>query len=431
MGILDRFRSKKPEPVKEEKTDIIDLENIPGWMDEQFGKNADAAKKKARRMGSEAIESVSDVREKLIRLEKSTFGGKDKAFAAANMAKGSFVKRGLSIIEGLRFSGPGKETYSGLTEFNSKLKDAVKEINKISPKQLFLLSKYFREESKHFMESLKSLERRTESISDFLGGDGGVIRMTEKLDLYTKQLTDIRSRLSKLKVQQRHVEAEIKSTEEARNRSKAELEALLNGREWKEMSELEKSIRGKKEEISELENRANEILLSAKRPLKKLRHLLESREAFPENPFRDIVLEGRGSWLANMLESAKEHAESGSITLKPREAERLDEVNSWLGSELQKTRERHKRLSEKADELKRMAAKLDVKEKKSDIEKRLKESDEKLKKRWAELDSKIKEIKGTEAEADELKQRSENLVLDASGRKLVIKMRKEPAKGGI
>jgi len=431
MGILDRFRSKKPEPVNEEKTQIIDLEKVPGWMNEQFGKDADAAKKKARRMGSEAIESVSDVREKLLRLEKSTFGGKDKTFAAANMAKGSFVKRGLSIIEGLRFSGPGKETHSGLTEFNSKLKYAVKEINKISPKQLFLLSKYFREESKRFMESLKGLERRTESISEFLVSEGGVIKMTEKLELYTKQLTDISSRLSRLKAQQRHIEAGIKATEEARSRSKKELEALLKGREWKEMSELEKSIRGKTEEISELENRANEILVSSKRPLKKLRHLLESREAFPENPFRDIVLEGRGPWLASMLESAKEHADSGSITLKPREAERLDEVSSWLGSELQKTRERHKQLSEKADELKRMSAKLDVKEKKSGIEKQLRESDENLKKQWAELDSKIKEIKGTGAEADDIKRRSENLVLDASGKKLVIKMRKEPAKGGI
>jgi hypothetical protein len=421
MGILDVFRSKKQEPV-EEKTHVIELEALPAWMDEHFGSETETAKKSAMKMGSDAIEALSTTKERLLRLEKSSFGGKDKAYAAANMAKNSFVRRGLSIIGGLRFSGPGKETYAGLTEFSSKLRDALKQINKTSPKQLFLLSRYFKNDSKGFMDSLKDLEHKTTQLSDFLKSDGKVIMMAEKLELHKGRLNELLARMSKLNNQQKDIEAEIAGLEKSKKEASEELDGLLKSREWKELSELEESILKNKEELSELETEANEVLGSAKRPLKKLRHLLESREAFPDNPFRDIVLAGREAWLAGMLETAKEHVADGSISLKPREAERLDEVGEWLKSGLPKAIERHSQLSEKAEELKRSAAKFGLNEKRSGIEKQLSETEEKLKKRWAELDSKIKDAKLAESDAEELKQTAEKLVFDSGSKKLEIRI---------
>jgi hypothetical protein len=421
MGIFDIFRSKKQEAEKEE-TYIVQVEEISTWLSEQFGKETEDAKKNARKIGVDAVDSLSTSKEKLSRLEKSTFGGKDKAFAAANMAKDSFVKRTLSIIDSSRYLGPGKETYSGLREFNSKLKSALKEINKTSPKQLFLLSRYFRNESKDFMDSLKMLEGKTKELEEFLDSNGKVIEMSERVKGYANKLNELTQKQSRLREQQRSIEEEITKLDAMKKVAKQRLEDLAKSREWKELKELEESLQKDQSQLSDLEIQSNEMLSAAKRPLKKLRHLEETRDTFPDNPFKDIVLAGREQWLSSMLKSAEEKFQEGSITLKTKEAERLEKTERLLEDKIPKIKEKYMQILEKAEEKKRNIAKFDLTDKRNEMEKEVLELDIRLKKQWSELDSRIKDDKGTGIEIDDFKQRAEKLVLDLCGKKLEIKI---------
>jgi len=424
MGILDVFRSKKEEPVKE-ITYTIDLDGMQQWLDDQFGNQSEEAKKRAMRMGSEALESISSLKDRLNRLEKSSFGGKDKAYAAANMAKNSFVKKTFSIIEGLRFSGPGKETYSGLLEFNSNLREALKQINKISPKQMYLLSRYFKQESRNFMASLREMEEKTKAMSDFLSSDGKIISTTEKAIFKTKQMKGLLDKLAGLKNQQRSIEAEITRLEGSKKQTKLELESFMGGKEWRELSNAEDSIAKNKQELSAIETDANEALSSAKRPLKKLMHMLDSKESFPENPFKEIVMTGREAWLAGMLKSAKDHSNDGSISLKPREADRLQEVSDWMETDMINAKQRYEQLLQETDELHQNMANLDIKEKKASIENQLRETEEALKKQWVELDMKIKQFKETESKLELIRVGTESLFLDNEGKKVKLQIPKK------
>lgn len=422
MGIFDIFRGKDKPPEEDERIYSISLESMPVWIKEHFEDETETAKINARRIGTDAIESLSNTKERLLRLEKANFGDKDKSFAAANMAKNSFVKRSLSIIDGLRYSGPGKDTYSGLLEFNARLSDALTDINKTSPKQLFLLSRYFKNDSRLFMDSLKHLKEKSGQISVFLETEGRIISMSEKLEMHIMRLNELLSKSEKLKSQQNEIEDDISSLEQVRKSSKSALEMLLSGREWKELSKTEQSLGEARQGLEELEDKANETLSSAKRPLKKLRHLLESREAFPDNPFKDIILAGREVWLISMLDSAKKHAEDGSIALKPRESDRLDNIRKWIEIDMPKTRARYNQLAERIEDFRRSLSRLNIKGRKAEMENRLSETDFRLKKRWQELDTKIKETKHTESEIEELKRRTEKLVLDFGKKRLTIKM---------
>ena len=426
MGILGIFRGrfggrKEPEELPQRKH-VIHAEKMPQWLDEQFGNVIETARKNARKISSEAMEHLSDARERLQRLEKSSFGGKDKAYAAANMAKDSFVKRTYSIMDGLRFSDLRAETYSGFGEFNEKLRDVLKEINKASPKQLFLLSRYFRDESRKFMGSIRSAEEKVQELDSFLGAEGKIIKTGEGLQSCAEKINALIKQSSRLKAEEKSIQNEISRLEDSRKESKKRLEKLLGSMEWKELKGLEESVQKKESKLDELESSANEILANAKRPLKKLRHLLESRDAFPENPFRDVVLGDREAWLAGLLKSAVEHARDGSISLKEKEAERIDYVLSSLDSEIPKMKGQYKELAEKIGEERRGIEKFDVAGKKAGIGEELGEIEEELKKQWAELDSKIRERKNTETEIQEAKAEAEGIALDEGQRILEIRL---------
>jgi len=429
MGFLDIFsRKKEPEEEQPEKLHIIDLEKMPDWVQSQFGNEIENAEKRTGELRSDALKSISKTRDNLLGLEKSDFRGKDKTYAAANMAKDSFVKRALSIIDGLRFSGMATQTYSGLVDFHSKISAALKEINKISPKQLFLLSRYFKNESREVMGSIKALEQKTSELNTFLESDGKTIKMTESLNSYTEQMKRLLKQSSVMTINEKGTQAEISKLEDSRKDADTRLNSLLKSRELEDMKDLEDSIQKTKSELAGLETRANNILASAKRPLKKLRHLLESRDAFPDNPFRDIILCGREAWFAGMLESAVEHAKEGKISLKPKEAEKLGDVITSMESEIPKIKERYERLTGQVEENESSIAKFNIKDKRAETEKELREIEEMLKKQWAELDSKIRERKGIEAKILEKKAKAEKLALNSGRKKLDIKLPKPTKK---
>ena len=427
MGLFDIFKGKKQElesPV-EEITHEVGIEGMTNWLSEHFGSQTESANKRARSIGSDALESMSSARDKLLRLEKSSFGGKDKIYAAANMAKNSFVKRSISIIEGSRLSFVDKETYRGLTGFNNKLKDALAEINRISPKQLFLLSKFFKNESKDVMAKIKLLEDKTKELDSFLDSDGKIMNMTEKVGFDVKRLNKLIEKLSVLHNQEKEIESGISMLEKKKKEHQSGLESIMAGREWKELASIEQSIEKSKSQLSSIESDANEVLGSAKRPLKKLKHLLESRESFPDNPFKSIVLAGREGWLTGQLESTKEHYNEGKILLKPKEAERVNEIIEWVATKLPGLKAKYNDLQAGVNETERNAEKFDIRERKSGIQKQLDESEVSIKKRWAELNSKIQDVKTTESEINAVRENAEKLVLDIGGKKLKIKISKE------
>ena len=421
MGLFDIFRGKKEEPEKsiDETIYTMPLEEVTQWFDEQFENELEMTAKQIETQQSRILESISGAREKLLDLGNSTFESTGKTRAVVNMTKNSFVTRAVSIIDKLNLSETNE--YSGIKEFNSKIMKSLREINKVSPKQAFLLSKYFNEKNRESMITLKEVKDGVCELQKLLDSDGKVIILSQRLKSNVEQINDLTEQFRELENNEKNTREVINKLDVTKKDTAEKLDTLRNSSECMEMEKLEETVHVNTAELDGIEREANEMLNSVKRPLKKLRHLLESKDDFLENPFRGIVLGNREELLIKMIEEAKTNASEGKITIKPKENGKLETVKNYIISELPKIKKNYRLLSDSSRDAKQRIGTSGLAEKRSGIEQELLKNEQELKTQWSELDSKIQEKKRIKTEIQELKQKSEKIVLE-SGKKLSIKL---------
>jgi hypothetical protein len=321
-------------------------------------------------------------------------------------------------------------TYSGMSDFCSRIEAALKEINSISPKQLFLLSRYFKEDTVKVTESFKEMEERKDALKSFLENEGKVIMTEERARRNADRISSLLERSRELVEEEAGIKAEIAEAEKSEKEARKRLESMHSGAQWREMKRLEESGKKAAERMGSLESEANEILSDAKRPLKKLRHLMGTKEAFPENPFRDIILESREGRLRGLVGAAIEKSREGEMELKPREAEKLEGVLRALESEIPKMKSEYAELSGRMREIERQDSHSRARRMEDEMVKESRAISEKLKGKWAELDSNLRERKETDAKLSDLVERTERMMLREGGKRLEIKLppRAKPGK---
>lgn len=420
MGLLGRFRQGRKAGDGQESLHQVKLESLKEWIDSQLGDSRKRAEEQAKSIMSAAEDALKKIKARLNELERHSFGGGDKTYATANMAKDSFVKHSYAVLHSMRM--PSDTDFNSLKDLESRLSQALSQISSGSPKQLFLISTYFKDKGRELITALDQAGKRMAELSEFLKSDGKTLEAIERLGENAHRMSGMKKRALELGAEEEGIKAEIDKMDNTRREAAMALEGLVSGVEWKEMERISQSIARAEANIAALEDEANEALSPAKRPLKKLGHSMESGSQVPENPFREAILSGREQWLHSMIAEALKQAGTGGIRLKPSEMESLEQAMDFMQSRLPGIKEMHQAFASEADALKSQISRMRTAEKKQSVERDLMDIESGLKAQWAELDARMKEKKQAETSLQEIKAGCEKLVLEQFGKRLEIEI---------
>ncbi|RLI98466.1 MAG: hypothetical protein DRO99_00685 [Candidatus Aenigmatarchaeota archaeon] len=423
MGFLDIFRKREAGPEIDDSLHSIPLWELPSWMEEQFGDELGRNKKLATKIHSDIIGAASDVRDMAMRLEKSKTCGSDRVNTMANMAKDSFVKKTLSTMRSIKPSECDC-SYTSLKNLSSDVSGVIREISSASPKQLFMLSKYFNEDSTKFMNSLKKLEHKNAELSEFLKSGGIILKLSSDTERTLGRMRSMVDEMKEKRGDEERIKARIDELDREKKKAKQDMESLLSGKEWMEMKKQEQEEASIEREMSEIASEANQLLNPSRRPLKKLKHTLGSNKKLPDDLFMDVVMAGRTEWLRGMLEKAVEKEQEGELNLKKSDSDKIRDVLSGLDSIIPKLTGRYEKLrTALGGEGSKMKSELSAR--KEETERKIADLESELRREWEELDNIKKEIRGLESSMMASKGKIEKEVKEKGGKRLELKMPKD------
>lgn len=428
MGFLDIFRKDKKisEPQEEEERteeQVLATDEILEWMDREFKKKLDRAGSRANEIQKNVMDGFSRLRDSVGVLEKASFEKQDRRYAAVNMVKDSFVKRTQSLINNVR-GIQDNMNYIMLKNFHSNASRVVNELKNLSPKQMIMISNYFKKECSDVISKMRWVEENVKSLGNFLDSDARVMRMVQDVGTSVEKQGKWLGELKSIEKRGLELQGKLRDLKSFRIEKESELKELLKSREWKELEGTRKEIEGIRKEMSDIENRVNEEISSVKRPFKKLKHVLGAEmkaKSFPDNPFRELVIKDRENWLRSILDSIRNSSESGEITLKPRERERVLDLMKRLESEIPGFKERYMKLADSIKE-KEKKSKTDAIKKRDSLEYVIKNSIERILSLEKEADVIQNDKERIKGDLIEEKKKAERLILESGGRKVRIKV---------
>jgi hypothetical protein len=428
MGFLDIFRKSKEtsEPQgDEERTEeqVLAIDEILEWVDKEFKEKMDRASSRASKIQKNVMDGFSRLRDSVGILEKASFEKQDRSYAAVNMVKDSFVKRTQSLINNVKRIQDNMN-YTVLKDFHSNVSKIVNELKSLSPKQMVMISNYFKRECSDVINKMKWVEENVKSLGNFLDSDARVMRLVQDVNTSVEKQGEWLRELNSIEKRELELQNKLKDLKRVRIEKESGLKELLKSREWKELELIKKEVEGIRKEMSDIENRVNEEISSVKRPFKKLKHVLDAEmktKSFPDNPFRELIIKDRENWLKGTLDSIRNSSESGEIVLKPRERERVLDLMKRLESEIPGLKERYRELANNINE-KEGKSKTDAMKKRDSFEDVIKNSAERivsLEKEARTIRNDKERIKGGLIEE---KKKTERLILESGGRKVRIKI---------
>jgi chromosome segregation protein len=350
MAFLDKFRKK--EGVEE--TRELDLAGVSPWFDQEFGGRVAQAKKSMESMHSNLTKSFMEVRDSARSLEDSVFDGKERIHSAANMIKGSFAKRIYGQInEFEKFSRGVSPGFSPMNEFCSNTERIIKDIRSASPKEVMLISRYFRRESDALTARIKSAEDQLKGLREYMDSGGAILGVSESLEKLLRKNRGLEENLKSL-------DGKIKSTEKRRGELKKEkkdlegrLEEFLSGEEWTSFQKNREGLKREREELLGVENQLLNELSVVRRPFKKLNYeygedlsVLHRKclGEYLESPLGALLSDQGMERLRGLLESLIELLKQGRISLKEREKEKVESLLERIDPDLSGLRERYMEL---------------------------------------------------------------------------------------
>ncbi len=427
MGLFGLFGKKKELPPEEEKAaeekpQAISAAEIQEWLDKTFSEKIKKVETDAREIYNEITSQLSVMESSLNTLGNAGFEIDDKTYTAANMVKDSFVKKAYSLMSNIQKIAKDLN-YSLLKDFQKSTLDVMKELKNITPKQGILLSKYFGNESRSVAKNIDTIEKKLKSLRQFLDSDGKIMWLVEETKNNANRQTELLEQLKFLEKKEKELQKNIKELEKEKEKDDQTLKNNLKSKEWKFIEDADKEIENINKKTLEIENDINLKFSSMKRPFKKLRHSVDKKQVFPENPFRDIVLpDNENQWKTILLE-IKKLSDEKKINLKESESKKVNNLINFMDTELPELKKIYNDLlSKKQEKENRKKNHSGIIKKKEIISEKIKKQEEEicnLKKESSEIEKEKDKVK---EELLEKKKEIEKLVLESGGKKLDIKL---------
>jgi len=315
MGLFNIFKKEQKHP-QELPVEEIEIGSILSWLDNNFGRELETHRSKAKEMCNQAKEAFSEIKRSLCVLENSNFEKEDKAYAAVNMAKNTVVKK-IRLAANKLPETLGND-WENLSSFCTAAQKIVQDMAALSPKQAVLLTRYFGREAEQLISAIRVADNKLRSLRSFL--DSNVMLrleadLIEQSQAYQHLETKIRSLKSKTEELLKHKSC----LEQEMAQKKQRLKEFLQGSEWTSYRTAKREAENIRTRLGEIESLIALELEPARRPLKKLRHTGEQIS----NDLLELVLQNREHQLMSVLKKTLEAAERKKIPLKAKDVQKV------------------------------------------------------------------------------------------------------------
>jgi predicted nucleic acid-binding Zn-ribbon protein len=317
-----------------------------------------------------------------------------------------------------------------MNEFCSKSEGIVKDIKSASPKEVMLISRYFRKESDALTARIKSAEEQLRGFREYLDSGGKMLGVSESLEKLLNKNREFEGNREVLNKKIRGIEKKRQDLKKGRKTLERELEEFLSSGKWKSFQVSRDGLKKKREGLLGVENQIMNELSVVMRPFRKLNY--EFGEELPgiqkkslgeylENPMGALLSDQGIEKLGGLLESLLELLRSGRLSLKDRERGKVESLLKRIDPDLSALRDRHIELKngirdeagvEKKSGL--VAEKESLQEK---VDANVKESEE----LGVELGYSQKEKEALEESIGKNKREIESLILENTGKRLSLK----------
>jgi hypothetical protein len=430
MGFFDFLRRKEEvskEPIEIKETIKIGIENVREKIEEMISEQISSEREKTKNLYEKVKEDFEKIKKINHSLDGKFFEKGDKTYVRVNMIKSNFVKRNYGLIGNV--PEIRNFEYNELKDFSSTAKKIANDLKNINPKQAFLLSRYFKNETSQIINLLKSIEFEVKEMENVLDVEGRNLSLISNVERGIEKLTRLKKKFSDLERQENILKEKIEHSRKEELKKQEELEVLMRSKEYANFLSLDKTLESMREERGEIEEKIREDISSVKRPLKKFDHIAseelpkEKRTMFRKlhhSPVK-IILQGEESVLKETLERIKEMKEK--MDLKETEQKRIEEIlrkiNSGYFHDLKEKYESLRREEEKKRGESEVSKVLLNKE-------RVEKEKERLKHETSEyersLESLLKSKESVKEEITEEKKGMEGMIFDHIKQKFEIKV---------
>ena len=349
MGFLDVFKTKKT-LVEESNKAELNISELHDWFEKEFSGKIEKAESEIKKINKEILGSFPEIKKSIQRLEKPKVEEKRREDSIINSLKDSYVKRSLSVCN--KFPAD-----FSLPDFSQKAQHVLNELNNPNPKEIYVVSTYFKQESKALVDSIKQTQDLLNRLSYFLANDGKIIFVGQEIEkaanAYKEKVEENESLEIKILQKEKYVDEKTGKAVKL----KEVLEHLKSSDKAKRETELGWEVEICEKELSNLEAFIKEQLSCLKRPMEKAQHEIElgseekkSIERFVKSPFRffvetpDEVSSFLGTVKENMHSLKLKEADSGKI--KKLEFQKLAELRSEYLERIKQKESAEKKLGE-------------------------------------------------------------------------------------
>lgn len=287
------FFRRKEEEVPDLETHEITMEELPDWFRGVMRDDIRQRLKESEQMYKGLVAGISDIRNRLDKLDSARISGNERLHIAANMIKESFTKRKyMHLSEIARLYDGFRPDYAYFTEFQGKATEALNNMKESTPKQTILLSRYFKKESNELVESIKKAEDITARLGEFLRDGSGPLSALQEIESVVNECRRLLRESSGFDSRSLEIRKEIALARERRQELEKRFLKLLKSREWKDINSLESELKKSREDMRQAEMRLNSELSSVKRPIKEMEHALGKKGSLTpiqKNILRDFI----------------------------------------------------------------------------------------------------------------------------------------------
>ncbi|MBU0898676.1 MAG: hypothetical protein KKB03_00745 [Nanoarchaeota archaeon] len=343
MGLFDRFKKKEVEPERIIELEKINMNELSSWLAERM--DIEHLQEISKKFYEDIISSFYELKELSERLEKAEFESGDNRYIAANMTKDTFVKKAVSVINSLNFSKTveqSKISYRFIKDFHSKISRPLKEIHTLTPKQVILISTYFKTEARPAMNKLKELDDKIKDLNRFLDSEGKRMQIIDDVESKTneyKKIVNMINSLEHKKTEKTNRISEIEKTD-----TETKISQMKQTEKWIEFETLEKEIKTNEEKSKDIEYNIKEQLSVLAKPLKKIDYLISKSllDSFSEQkllsdflyrPFETFISEDNNS-LKKLLDCLDNAVNDNKISIKEKDKQKIKDLNKAVDIQL-------------------------------------------------------------------------------------------------
>lgn len=427
MGFLDRFRREK----EEEKPVKLGINEIDDWFSREFSSRISDSEQKAGELRELVMKNFLDIKRSATILELVKFEGKEKVHSAANMVKELFVNRAYNSIRSIESLSLGND-YSGMLDFHKNVSKTLTDMTSLTPKQMVLLSTYFKNESENVIRDIKKTQDKLNELKRFLDSDGRFLFLEHDIRLKKNEILDSEAKSKKLAKQEKNLNARMNDLEAKRRNDIQELERFTKSSEYTDMEKLNEKIERISKERNDLEQLIRNEISQIERPLKKLDYLVSKDymlskeqekflEKFIEKPFETLLLEGGETILRDILNVINSLVQEDKLSLKAKEAEKVEGMTKKLGKDIPELKEAYIRISREIGEMeKEREGYQDLVRQKKQLEEGIKSKSEEIKDIRDEIKKTLQEIESLKEGIKAMRKEIEDSILRDTEKRVIV-----------